>query len=604
MKVTNSKFKIYNSDNLKLLRKMPDSFIDSVVTDPPYGMSDHPDVVSMLSAWTSGETYKHSSKGGFMSHDWDSFVPQPELWKECIRVLKPGGHCLAFFSTRTYDLGVLAMRLAGFEIRDSIQWLYGQGFPKSTNISKQIAKKPKADLIEFAEALKERRKKLGLTLAEADELITGGSTMYSFLEGRNLKGEIALYPPNKKYYQAIVKHFKLKGWDSIVENGIEYGKDINGNFGYQKDSKRWKKTRKEETIVDERAESWSGWGTALKPACEIVVVARKPFEGTIANNVIKHGTGGINIDKCRIKYTPDNPPIPQLAQGKTKVHSKKSMYDGQSLNKSATGATIGGSLDGRWPSNVILSHHPECEYVGTKKVKSHSKPHALNSKKESYDGWGSSISKRTGEVVGHSDKDGNETVEHYNCHHDCPINVLDNQSGQSKSTKGNQRTGNSNNSLRLNNSKKVQVNCEYNDAGGASRFFYCAKVSRKERNEGLESLPDVNIAKSTNVQGLKSNINTSSGKQRNPNTVTKNDHPTVKPIELMSYLVNLVTPPNGIVLDPFMGSGSTGIAAIKNGFKFIGIEQSADYFKISSKRLEHSKAKLDESSKPKRKLFP
>ena len=428
---------LYRGDNAQSLRRLPANSVHSIVTDPPYGMSDHPDATLMLKSWLNDEHYTHHSKGGFMSHEWDSFVPQPILWKQCFRVLKPGGHCLAFFSTRTFDLGVLAMRLAGFEVRDSISWMYGNGFPKNRNISADIAKN------------------------------------------------------NKK-------------------------------------SKRY-----------------VGWGTALKPAQELIVVARKPLSGRVADNVLAHGTGGLNIDGCRVEFsTNDDSRIGKNYEHKSKYGfkpNKDKNYNQDGLKTSLYKSS------GRFPANVILTHDVRC-----KKTK---------------------------------------------CHSDCPIHIMDTQSGDRSSA----RIGNSNNPKRGGNSNPLwgmsdgRETKDYRDSGGASRFFYCAKVSRSERNAGLEHLATKDITNSGNVQGLKKNVNTSTGKQRNPNTQTKNDHPTVKPLALMRYLTRLVTPPNGIVLDPFMGSGTTGCAAQQEGFKFIGMEKESDYYKIATARIKHWT--------PKRKLF-
>jgi site-specific DNA-methyltransferase (adenine-specific) len=276
-------------DCLEVLRTLPDNSVDSVVTDPPYGLS-------------------------FMGKKWDYDVPASEVWAECMRVLKPGGHLLAFAGTRTQHRMAVRIEDAGFEIRDMIAWVYGSGFPKS----------------------------------------------------HNLKDE------------------------------------------------------------------WQGWGTALKPALEPITVARKPFTGTVAANVLAHGTGAINVDGCR-------------------VGTDEKL--GRINNQAATWGTYGGGpnraalgeVSGRWPANLI---HDGGEFLGEQ-----------------------------------------------------------------------------------------------------ARFFYCAKASKKDRDEG-------------------------------------NIHPTVKPTDLMRYLCRLVTPPRGVVLDPFMGSGSTGKAAKLEGFQFIGIEREAEYLEIAKARIE------------------
>ena len=175
---------------------------------------------NVLTKWLHEEDYKHSSSG-FMGKSWDSFVPGPSIWRECYRVLKPGGFIIVFTSTRTYDFTSIALRIAGFILHPCIVWLNSQGFPKGTDLSSIIDKRPKAMLSKFASELKNCRKKLKLSITEADKLITGGTTMYSFLEGRKVNNELITYPPNGKYYRKIVEHFGLDGWDDIIENNLD-----------------------------------------------------------------------------------------------------------------------------------------------------------------------------------------------------------------------------------------------------------------------------------------------------------------------------------------------------------------------------------------------
>lgn len=355
---------IYVGDCRDVLARLGDNSVDAIVTDPPYGLSKEPDMAEVLRHWMAGDDYKHSGNG-FMGKSWDSFVPGPSVWRECLRVLKPGGHMLAFFGSRTYDLGVLAIRLAGFEIRDQIMWLYGSGFPKS----------------------------------------------------KNLDGD------------------------------------------------------------------WQGWGTALKPAHEPIVVARKPLDGTVAVNVLKWGTGAVNVDGCRVGY-----------REKPKITDPK--HAGHSHN--AYGAPSGGGKllpDSRWPANVI--HDGSDEVLAGFPVTGPSKAAPRGGTNPNPRDCGNCRS--DGEIVkGHND-----------------------------------------------------------NGGSAARFFYCAKASKKDRDEG-------------------------------------NNHPTVKPTDLMRYLCRLVTPPGGTVLDPFMGSGSTGKAAICEGFSFIGIEMSEEYAEIARARIDHAEQQQQE----------
>tara|TARA_R100000544_G_scaffold26301_1_gene13504 strand:+ start:7282 stop:8541 length:1260 start_codon:yes stop_codon:yes gene_type:complete len=410
---------IINGDCIEEMQKLIDQGVqvDAVVTDPPYHLQSIVDRFGKTSLSDDTKTserardrsdgYARMSAGGFMGQEWDGgdIAFRAETWRLAWELLKPGGHLLAFSASRNYHRMAVAIEDAGFEIRDQMMWLYGSGFPKSHNIGKNIDKMPNADLNAFSKALKEKRIELGYSLTEADELITGGSTMYSFLEGRRNND---VYPPNKKYWEKIKEHFGMDGWDKIIENNLKVVGEKDGNFGYQKDGKRWKNTTNETEMTSKTAKQWEGWGTALKPAHEPIAVGRKPIsESTVAKNVLKHGTGAINIDASRIKSSE--------------------------------------SIEGRFPANVM------------------------------HDG--------------------------------------------------------------------LQQDW--------ARFFYCPKVSKKERGEN-------------------------------------NKHPTVKPQELMKYLVRLVTPKGGTVLDPFMGSGSTGMAAKDLGCNFIGIEKSEDYFKICQERIDET----------------
>ena len=326
---------IHIGSNLDVLPTLPDNSIDSIVTDPPYEL-------------------------GFMGKSWDStgIAYNVRLWQQCLRVLKPGGHLLAFGGSRTWHRLAVAIDDAGFEIRDSIAWLYGSGFPKSLNVA---------------------------------------------------------------------------------------------------------------NATDDPA--WEGWGTALKPAFEPVVVGRKPLDGTVANNVKAWGVGGLNIGATRI----GNEVRVNLPAG--------NKSGGSSYNLSVTGMPQDAESTtaiGRWPANILLDEF---------------------------------------------------TAE-----------LLDEQAD-------------------------------------ASRFFYVAKASKRDRNEGLEALP------TTAVGSL--NMRTDSHAERNGATTkpAQNFHPTVKPTDLMRYLIKLVTPTGGMVLDPFTGSGSTGKAAILDGYQFTGIELTADYVPIIEGRI-------------------
>lgn len=458
---------VVNGDNLELLKKYPDNYFDAVVTDPPYGLGKEPEAAELMKDWIE-HGYHEISGSGFMGKEWDAFVPQPLFWKEVFRVLKHGGHVVAFYGTRTYDWGVMAMRFAGFEVRDCIQWLYGSGFPKSHNIGKAI------DKLEGNER----------------EVI-----------GKGLSGSTA-------------KAFNLNDQQREAGTGV-----IAGEYNLTKGNS-----------------AWEGWGSALKPANEPIVLARKPLEKglSIAENVLKWGTGGINIDGCRIKH---NEPIKLMKkqEGGNKMYGQSGRYEDTTELKE----------EGRFPANIILTHHPECE----------------------------------------------EIIEDWNCHPDCPIKILDEQSGILKSgqLKSESYTKERNNNSIFAGGGNFIHKGYSADKGGASRFFYVAKASKSERNNGLRNLE----VKQTKGGG--GTYNEEAGaKYGSIKAAGQNFHPTVKPIKLMQYLVRLVTPPNGIVLDPFCGSGTTGIACKLEGFQFVGMEQDPEYAKIAEGRIKNYKEKKKE----------
>ena len=373
-------------DNLKTLE---DNSVDSIVTDPPYGLS-------------------------FMGKKWDYEVPSVAIWEECLRVLKPGGHLLAFAGTRTQHRMAVNIEDAGFEIRDMIAWVYGSGFPKSHNISKAIDK-----------------------MAGAEREVIGS--------GRS--GTTAIWSEN---------------------GGM-------GQFNIT-------------SPATPEAQQWDGWGTALKPALEPITVARKPIsEKTVAGNVLKYGTGGINVDGCRV-----------------------------------------GNEGGRFPANLI--HDGSDEVVDLF-------PNTKSGKPGVHGGV------NNGTVYG----------------------------GIESRIPGTPMIG-------------------LGDEGSASRFFYCAKASKKDRDEGLDQMEEQQFVQWQTGNGASGKPSSMS---EGRDTKRKNTHPTVKPTELMRYLVRLVTPKGGVVLDPFMGSGSTGKAVMLEGFNFLGMELDEDYMEIAKARIEAVRSKDD-----------
>ena len=400
--------KIIQGDCLEKLKELEDNSIDSIVTDPPYGIS-------------------------FMGKKWDYDVPSVEVWQECLRVLKPGGHALVACGTRTQHRMAVNLEDAGFEIRDIVAWVYGSGFPKSHNVANGIDKK--------------------MGHSNRGHAISSGSQIHPTTGKKRANGE-------------LLPAYKSRSPES---------------------------------------KQWEGWGTALKPAMELWTLCRKPLsEKTVAENVLKWGTGGINIDGCRVEY-------------QSKEDSEK--------------AKNGGGQAGGW---MFRSDKPQ-------------RPH--------YD---------TGRFPANLIHDGSEEV-------------VEKFPDTGKSGTAIRRNGNASKGIFPVSIKKGSQDVGFNDSGSAARFFYCAKASKSERNKGLEG-----FEKQTTDDGRQKSIDNAF--QRGE-TERHNNHPTVKPIKLMQYLVRLITPKGGTTLDPYIGSGSTGIGAKLEGFDFIGIEREEEYVKIAEARI-------------------
>jgi len=370
-------FTLHHGDCLDALRLMPDCSVDAIVTDPPYGLS-------------------------FMGKKWDYDVPSVDVWAECLRALKPGGHLLAFAGTRTQHRMAVRIEDAGFEIRDMIAWVYGSGFPKSLNLK----------------------------------------------------------------------------------------------------------------------DEWQGWGTALKPALEPITVARKPLIGTVAENVLQHGTGAINVDGGRVGFVSDADRKESTAKNQhadfgTQPMTNNNVYGDYSMIQPANY-----NPPGRWPANFI--HDGSEEVVGLFPQSN-----------------GGAFPKKSNIPTGK--------------HYDGGWGAVDNK-------------------------ERTEMG-----SGSAARFFYCAKASKADRDAGLDG------SHSKQMDESRKQGNPGGDNPRNRGVQKRtNFHPTVKPTDLMRYLCRLVTPPNGIVLDPFNGSGSTGCAAVLEGFQYIGIEREAEYIAISEKRIQNA----------------
>jgi site-specific DNA-methyltransferase (adenine-specific) len=459
-------YKILKGNSLDLLPTLADNSIDAIVTDPPYGLGNpDPDyIIKAIQLWASGDRAHIPEGKGFMGKSWDSFVPPPAIWDECLRVLKPGGHLLAFAGTRTYDLMGISIRMAGFEIRDSIGWVYGSGFPKSLDVSKAIDK-----------------------AAGVEREVTGFRTL-PYTAGTTSMNT------------SVNNHLDENGYAQVPLTAPS----------------------------TPEAKQWQGWGTALKPALEPIVVARKPLIGTVAENVLTHGTGGLNIDASRIGTDQ------RTNQPAGNKQDSKGVYKFSNDEVDAFNGTEATTVQGRWPANLILDEY---------------------------------------------------TAE-----------LLDEQSGQVKGNPGAKQTSGFR-FLNEKTGKQALVQGNRKDTGGASRFFYVAKASKRDRNEGLEDLPEkIKPYGGREIEDVPDEGDRpGSVNDKFTTQPAKNFHPTVKPTALMQYLVKLVTPPNGTVLDPFTGSGSTGKAAILEGFDFIGIELTEDYWPIIEGRLKHAEAKVAEA---------
>jgi hypothetical protein len=447
---------------------------------------------------------------GFMNKGWDAsgIAFDPAFWAVIFRALKPGGHLLAFGGTRTYHRMACAIEDAGFEIRDSLHWVYGSGFPKSLNVSKAIDDRAGAE-----------RPIIG----EHKTQLPGGNTFAqdAWSQSQRAGGQTCVY---------LKAGQPCQGHDSGFSQGKTFHTGVTAS-------------------ATEDAKRWEGWGTALKPAHEPIVLARKPFKGTVAANLLAHGTGAINVDGCRVSTEGETFRAPQSDPGNrdgTQMFGFDEYSARERFQAAQRASTERLAERGRWPANFVLSHLEECDW------------------------------ERDDRESGSRD---------YVCAPGCPVVELDRQSGRGKSPpagKPVRRFG-----ARASEGWGLSSYSEgraYGDEGGASRFFYCAKPSARERDYGCEGLPVRSGGEATDREDGSAGLNSPrAGAGRRGGR--RNVHPTVKPIQLMRWLCRLVTPPGGVVLDPFTGSGTTGIAALREGFAFIGVEQSSEYIEIARARI-------------------
>ena len=514
--------RLINSDCIEAMKAMPENSVDSIVTDPPYEL-------------------------GFMGKSWDSsgIAFNIEVWQEALRVLKPGGHLIAFSGSRTYHRMAVAIEDAGFEIRDQIMWVYGSGFPKSHNISKGIDKSDAVEMrrqrdLKFTEWMRSTNLKArqideitesnmgGHYLTDKEQPTVATAGMFDKLRPflpevpewvEQMVAERTIESENFKKREVIGTKFGTKSIDGaghgIVPGGIT-----------------------ESVVLDitapatPEAQQWDGWGTALKPAHEPMVLARKPLIGTVANNVLTYGTGGLNIDGSRVPSDDgfekawDKPVSTNISAPNGKFITEGSQH--------TVDLTSNRPVGGRFPANFIHDGSDEVVALFPDTGKS----------------TGGRIGKKSmGDVT-------NVPAGQY-------------EAGDPG----------------------------YGDSGSAARFFYCAKASKRDRNEGLDGFTGKEIGAKGN--GLARKCATCSASVIDGcecvdrtfiNPTRANHHPTVKPTDLMRYLVRLVTPQGGVVLDPFMGSGSTGKACAYEGFDFIGIDQSAEYVAIAQARIDFAQS--------------
>ena len=667
-----------HSDCIAYLRTLPDASVDSCVTDPPYEL-------------------------GFMGKKWDSsgiayFV---ELWREVLRVLKPGAHLLAFGGTRTHHRMVCAIEDAGFEIRDEMQYLYGSGFPKSANVSKMIDQQERdkwlkvgkaidntseasileawknysenaptagvifqsespeagqhtpacdsvlvtarqrasresnssnasgvtvllsevlpifagnpialrnavvAELNGLAESAGSQRSMFDSALCAAKEsqsestaaTLRAGEALMTWL-GKTKSSSKAdtdalcaaltddlrrITLSQSKTFQsfdttqqtAFVSATTATITESTAASLISFtvatlrSKAIDKAAGAERDvvgkNENWRPAKTHggagfDSAVGSgpatmditapataAAKQWDGWGTALKPACEPICVARKPLCGTVAANVLKHGTGGINVDGCRVEWKSQD----DLSAQARAFSPNSTAWTGGHNDKAGTanfacaskGPANPTNPQGRWPANVILSHAEGCVCTGTKRVKGQADRGLEQTQARSWKNSSTAGINRTG----HADASGLELVEAWQCVEGCPVRLLDAQSGESKNTTG-VRDPNGTMGYHGGASGLPGIVSGHSDTGGASRFFYTAKASKSDREHF-------------------------------------NTHATVKPLALMRYLVRLVTPPGGVVLDMFAGSGTTLVAARQEGFRFLGCDADEGHVRIAQDRL-------------------
>jgi DNA modification methylase len=482
--------KIICGDCRGVMKGIPDNSIDTIITDPPYGLS-------------------------FMGKKWDYQVPSIEIWQECLRVLKLGGTALIFAGSRTQHRMAVNVEDAGFILKDCIMWLYGSGFPKASDISKQIDKTGGKSLKWFIDYIIEIATKRGISKKELTSLFpskTGGMTGWLYNKASGIQSlTIEQYNKLKDFLDLPFETLEEAEREVIGKNEFGassiYGSEIYNN-------------RKENKILDitiprtPEATLWNGWKShGLKPAYEPILVAMKPNEGSYANNALKWGVAGLNIDGGRISYQGKNDIKKASRKNSNILQDKKGQWTNKKMRVFKP--------QGRYPANIILDEEA-----------------------------GQLLDEQSGNVGGDTRK--------------------------SKSTYDKGAWG---------NMPAVESTALYNDTGGASRFFYCAKASKAERNRGCGELEEKERANINKMMGKAGNFKTGSGNDRTEKF--RNSHPTIKPLALMKYLCTLTkTPTGGIVLDPFCGSGTTLMACKGLKRDYIGVDDILEYCEIARRRIK------------------
>lgn len=405
-------WRLHRGDCLDLMAGLEPDSIDALVCDPPYGLGKPPPIDRVLSAWLAGDTFEVSG-GGFMGRKWDAFVPGPHFWRLAFAAMKPGAHGVVFAGQRTIDVMGIALRLAGFEVRDLVGWQYWSGFPKSHDVSKAIDRAAGAER-EVVGLDRERIRRIGHGVSEHGIGLT--QSTFGSASGPNAGKITAPATPD--------------------------------------------------------AARWEGWGTALKPSIEPALLIRKPLDGTVAGNVLRYGTGGMNVDGCRYPFGDPAWPGPQQADS---VTTPGNAFAGVCYGQGGGhGASV--TPPGRWPANV----------------------------------------------------------------------------------------------------------------------YACPKASTAERERGCEGLPAWSAGQLVDRKEGSAGMNNPRAGAGRTSKGRRNKHPTVKPVRLLRWLSRLVTPPGGTVLDPFAGSGSCGVAAVLEGFDYLGAELEADYQPIAEARIAHAVARPDQ----------